>query len=83
MGVRDSAGVKLLIDTEDVAYFHVTGSMSDIGFKGELADNLSWNAVNLCIPYEWHFPDGKQLSFSINDPLQRSREKICSKAKKY
>jgi lipopolysaccharide transport system ATP-binding protein len=59
LGVRAEDCTTLLIPSQDVAYFSVTGKMSDYGFDGPSADQLAWNSHPVVLPYTWELPGGK------------------------
>jgi lipopolysaccharide transport system ATP-binding protein len=62
MGVRDKNGMDFLAPSLEVGQFHITGRMGDCGFVGPLADVLAFDSSPICLPYEWHFSDGKVVS---------------------
>jgi len=65
MGARLGDGVRLLMDSQDVAFFNVTGDLNRMGFVGEAAAVLSADAAPVVLPYTWSLPDGRAGSFEI------------------
>jgi hypothetical protein len=68
IGVRDKTGIRLLVKTTDVASFKISGSASDLGLNGEIADADAWDSSPVLIPYEWHLPDGRIESVRVSTP---------------
>ena len=57
-GVRAADGVSILVPSQDIGVFTVTGRMADLGLDGELSDVLGWNSTPVFVSYEWRLPDG-------------------------
>ena len=58
-GARAQDGITLLMQSQEVAFFHIVGQMKEFGLHGELAETLAWNSSPMVLPYEWHLPDGR------------------------
>jgi lipopolysaccharide transport system ATP-binding protein len=66
MSLRTSNGTDMIVNYQDVAYFHVVGDLKDYGYKGEFLSTAS-NSPPVVVPYEWHLPDGTIAPVSLTD----------------
>jgi hypothetical protein len=60
LGARSADGTGRLIQTREVAFFNVVGTLAEYGYRGELADMISWNSTPVAVPYVWELPDGRR-----------------------
>ena len=65
MSLRTSNGNDMIVNYQDVAYFHVVGDLKHYGYKGELLSRAS-DSTPVVIPYEWYLPDGTVAPVSLN-----------------
>ena len=56
IGVRDKGGTAMLVKAGEAASFRVSGTASELGLTGELADSDAWGASSVLVPYEWYLP---------------------------
>lgn len=62
-----------LASTQDTAYFNLTGSMKDFGFKGNLANIGAWSFSPIVLPCERHLPD---VRIRLVDGFSRKAEAV-------
>jgi ABC-type polysaccharide/polyol phosphate transport system ATPase subunit len=65
LAIRAKNGKDLIIGYEDVAYFKVSCSLADYGYKGEFMA-LAAQSTPVVVPYQWHLPDGTTTSVGLN-----------------
>lgn len=65
MSLRTNNGNDMIVNPQDVAYFHVVGDLKDYGYKGEFLSRAS-DSTPVVIPYEWYLPDGTVAPVSLN-----------------
>jgi lipopolysaccharide transport system ATP-binding protein len=65
MSLRTSNGNDMIVNYQDVAYFHVVGDLKHYGYKGEFLSRAS-DSTPVVIPYEWFLPDGTVAPVSLN-----------------
>jgi lipopolysaccharide transport system ATP-binding protein len=65
MSLRTSNGNDMIVNYQDVAYFHVVGDLKHYGYKGEFLSRAS-DSTPVVIPYEWYLPDGTVAPVSLN-----------------
>ena len=58
MGARRSNGVEMLMRSQEVAFFHITSTLAEMGLHGELGEALSIDAAPVLLPYTWYLPEG-------------------------
>jgi lipopolysaccharide transport system ATP-binding protein len=64
MSLRTNNGRDMIVNYQDVAYFHVVGDLRDYGYKGEFLSRAS-DSTPVVIPYEWCLPDGTVAPVSL------------------
>jgi lipopolysaccharide transport system ATP-binding protein len=80
MGVRSHGGKgDDLFERQEVAVFHTTGDLAQVGLQGENANSLAERAVSYIHPYEWIYADGTVTKVCIN--AVDNREEAGSGAK--
>jgi lipopolysaccharide transport system ATP-binding protein len=79
MSLRTKNGNDLIVNYQDVAYFHVVGDLMDYGFKGEFLSRAS-NSTPVVVPYEWHLPDGTVAPVSLMHS-QDENSRVCSESR--
>jgi teichoic acid transport system ATP-binding protein len=71
LAIRAKNGKDLIIGYHDVAYFAVSCSLANYGYKGEFMA-LAAQSTPVVIPYQWHLPDGTVASVALNRPNVKS-----------
>lgn len=66
MGIRAADGLTGITDSKDVAIFSIVSILSEMGFKGVLANTLAADSVSPIIPYQWEFEDNT-YTFNIQN----------------
>jgi lipopolysaccharide transport system ATP-binding protein len=65
LAIRARNGKDLLIGIKDVAYFEVSSSLADYGYKGEFMA-VAAQSTSVVVPYQWHLPDGTVAPVSLS-----------------
>lgn len=65
MGCRDAGQRQYLISPQEIAFFNVSGKLSDYGLYADQADMMARGSIPLVHPYEWHFDNGSSVSVQI------------------
>jgi lipopolysaccharide transport system ATP-binding protein len=65
MSLRTKNGNDMIVNYQDVAYFHVVGDLRHYGYKGEFLSRAS-DSPPVVVPYEWYLPDGTVAPVSLN-----------------
>jgi lipopolysaccharide transport system ATP-binding protein len=55
---------EVIIPYQDVAFFSVTGDLSEYGYQGEYL-KFARRATSVVVPHEWRLPDGKTATVSL------------------
>jgi lipopolysaccharide transport system ATP-binding protein len=64
MRVQTENAQETIIPYQDVAYFSVSGDLSEFGYQGEFWRWARYSTP-VVVPYEWRLPDGKTASVSL------------------
>ncbi len=65
MCVRQANSKRTLLESQEVAAFHVVGPLADFGLRGEQADIKARSAAPFFVPYEWVYPDGRRVAVQL------------------
>jgi lipopolysaccharide transport system ATP-binding protein len=64
ISIRAENGSDNIVSYQEAAYFTVIADLTDFGFKGEFLGRAA-TSTPVVVPYEWHLPDGKVASVSL------------------
>jgi hypothetical protein len=64
ISIRAENGSDNIVSYQEAAYFAVIADLTDFGFKGEFLGRAA-TSTPVVVPYEWHLPDGKIASVSL------------------
>lgn len=64
LSIRAENGSDHVVSYQEAAYFTVVADLTEYGFKGEFLGRAT-TSTPVVVPYEWHLPDGKIASVSL------------------
>lgn len=76
MRVQTEGGQETIIPYQDVAYFTVSGDLSEYGYRGEFWKFARYSTP-VVVPYEWKLPGGKVAAISLSRTQERL---VCAAA---